>query len=70
MVIGLDPEGPAAKAGVQQGDIILAFDGNATASVRDLAAMLHNADLAKPASLDISRSTRNMKVSVTLAERQ
>jgi S1-C subfamily serine protease len=70
MVVGLDPEGPAAKAGVRQGDIILAFDGNATASVRNLSAMLHNADLAKAASLEISRSTQNMKVSVTLAERQ
>ena len=70
MVISLDPEGPASKAGVQQGDIILSLDGNAVASVRNLAAMLHNADLAKSASLEISRSTQNMKVSVTLAERQ
>jgi S1-C subfamily serine protease len=69
MIISLDPEGPGATAGLQQGDIILAFDGTAVGSVRNLSALLRNAALGEPASLDISRSGQQMRVSVTLAER-
>jgi S1-C subfamily serine protease len=68
MIISLDPKGPATKAGLQQGDIILAFDGNPVGSARTLTAMLRNADLGKPANLDISRSGQDIKVSVALAE--
>jgi len=69
MVIGLDPEGPGAKAGLRQGDIILTFEGSAMTSVRDLAGMVRNADLGKPVTLDVSRSGQRMKLNVILAER-
>jgi S1-C subfamily serine protease len=68
MVISLDPKGPAAQAGLQQGDIILAFDGNAASSARALVGMLRNADIGKTANLDISRSGRDIRVSVALGE--
>jgi S1-C subfamily serine protease len=68
MIISLDPKGPAAQATLQQGDIILAFDGSATDSVRALSAMLRNAAPCKTANLDISRSGRDMRMAVTLGE--
>jgi S1-C subfamily serine protease len=68
MIISLDPKGPAAQASLQQGDIILAFDGNSAGSARSLAGMLRNAGPGKTANLDISRSGRDIKVSVALAE--
>jgi S1-C subfamily serine protease len=68
MIISLDPKGPAAQATLQQGDIILAFDGSATDSVRSLSAMLRNAAPGRTANLDISRSGRDMRVAVTLGE--
>jgi S1-C subfamily serine protease len=68
MIISLDPKGPAAQVGLQQGDIILAFDGNAAGSARTLAGMLRNAGLGKTANLDISRSGRDIRVSVALGE--
>jgi S1-C subfamily serine protease len=68
MIISLDPKGPAAQAGLRQGDIILAFDGNAAPSARTLAGMLRNVAPGKTANLDISRSGRDIKVSVALGE--
>jgi S1-C subfamily serine protease len=68
MIISLDPKGPAAQAGLQQGDIILAFDGSAAGSVRALAGMLRNTGVAKTANLDILRSGRDSRVSVALGE--
>jgi S1-C subfamily serine protease len=68
MIISLDPKGPAAQAGLQQGDIILAFDGNVAGSARVLAGMLRNAGPGKTANLDISRSGQDIKVSVALGE--
>ena len=68
MIISLDPKGPAAQASLQQGDIILAFDGSATDSVRALSAMLRNAAPGTTANLDISRSGRDMRMAVTLGE--
>ena len=68
MIISLDPKGPAALASLQQGDIVLAFDGSATDSVRSLSAMLRNAAPGRSANLDISRSGRDMRVAVTLGE--
>jgi S1-C subfamily serine protease len=68
MIISLDPNGPAVQAGLQQGDIILAFDGSAAGSARALVGMLRNAGIGKTANLDISRSGRDIRVSVALAE--
>jgi len=68
MIISLDPKGPAARSALQQGDIILSFEGNTTASVRALSGMLRNAAPGHSANIDISRSGSDMRVSVTLGE--
>jgi serine protease Do len=68
MIISLDPKGPAAQAGLQQGDIILAFDGNVAGSARTLVGMLHNAGIGRTANLDISRAGRDIRVGVALGE--
>ena len=48
MIISLDPRGRAQQRDCQQGDIILAFDGTAVGSVRNLSALLRNAISASP----------------------
>jgi S1-C subfamily serine protease len=68
MIISLDPNGPAAKARMQQGDIILAFGEHAVGSPRAMAGMLRTARIGERADLDILRSGQNMKVSVEIGE--
>ena len=38
---GLEPGGPADQAGLQEGDVIVAFDGHATATMDELATIIH-----------------------------
>ncbi len=40
LVTAVDPDGPAAAAGIERGDLILSIDGRSVASERDLAAAL------------------------------
>jgi S1-C subfamily serine protease len=68
MIVSLDPKGPAAQAGLQQGDIVLALDGNVTSSARTLAGMLRNAEIGRTATLQIMRSGRETSISVALGE--
>ena len=40
LVTAVDPDGPAAAAGIERGDLILSIDGESVASERDLAEAL------------------------------
>ena len=68
MVISLDPNGPALQAGVRQGDILLRIDGTELSSPRALIGLLRNADITKPASLELMRSGQVIRLEVSLGE--
>ena len=38
----VDPQSPAATAGIEEGDVIVAFDGHTTASLSELATLIHH----------------------------
>ena len=44
IVTGVDPDGPAAAAGIERGDLILGIDGHDLGSARDLMQALADAD--------------------------
>lgn len=44
IVTQVDPDGPAAAAGIERGDLILGIDGQALASARDLVQALADAE--------------------------
>ena len=44
LVTAVDPDGPAAAAGIERGDLILSIDGQSVATGRDLAAALAATD--------------------------
>jgi Do/DeqQ family serine protease len=58
-IMDIDPSGPAAEAGLQQGDVIQTVNGKAVKSAADLKAAL-DAATDRPALLLVQREGRNL----------
>jgi S1-C subfamily serine protease len=69
LVIAVTADGPAAKAGVMVGDVIVSFDGQAVTSPDDLLDVLTGERIGKPATLGILRGGDARNVTVTVGER-
>jgi S1-C subfamily serine protease len=68
MVMSLDPKGPVAQAGLQQGDVIVAVDGTAVGSRRALARLLPGASIGRALAVDILRAGQSLTLQVTVGE--
>jgi S1-C subfamily serine protease len=58
LVVSVEPGSPAETAGLREGDVILAFAGEAIAGVDDLHRQLTEERIGQPAALTILRGTR------------
>jgi serine protease Do len=67
LVAETQPDTPAAKAGVQSGDVITAVNGNAVKDSRTLAREISAMTPGSTAKLDILRNGESKTISVTLA---
>jgi S1-C subfamily serine protease len=54
-VVKVEGGGPAAAAGVREGDVVVRFDGHAVAGVDDIHRLLNRRPLAEPAELSVVR---------------
>jgi serine protease Do len=66
LVSSVDPGGPAAKAGLQAGDVILAVNGNPVNDSTDLPAQIASMKPGSKATLDVWRDKSKKQMSVTL----
>ena len=69
-VASVEPESPAAKAGLREGDVIVAYDGTAVAAVDDLQRVLTDEQVGKPAPVTILRDWQRREVMVTPVDSQ
>jgi S1-C subfamily serine protease len=69
LVIAVSTEGPAAKAGVMVGDVIVSFDGQRITSPDDLLDLLVGERVGRPAVIGILRGGTAQTLTVTVAER-
>ncbi len=64
------PEGPAAEAGIEAGDVIVAFDGREVADTRDLVRSVGNAEVGKAVRVVIFRDGGTRTLLITLGRRE
>lgn len=69
LVSNVVEESPAARAGVQVGDILTRFDGSDVTSSRKLTTMVRSAEAGDPADLEVWRDGKVETLSTTLDER-
>ncbi len=68
-VVALDHDGPAAKAGIHEHDVILQMNGQEIAGAEQLRRMLRETPAGRKADFQVSRDGQEMKVEVVLGDR-
>ena len=68
-VAGLEPGGPAVKAGLEVGDILVAIDGKPVGGVDDLVRMLTEDRVGRSTELALLRRTELKRIAVVPMER-
>jgi serine protease Do len=70
LVSSVDQDGPAAKAGIRSGDIILSFDGHKIDESTDLPRLVGDMKPGKNASVEVWRNGGTHDLNVTLGAMQ
>lgn len=66
LVSAITPDSPAAKAGVQQGDVILKFDGKDVSTMRGLPRLVAQAPIGKSIDMELLRAGEKKTVPVVV----
>ncbi|MCL4170902.1 UNVERIFIED_CONTAM: hypothetical protein GTU68_030060, partial [Idotea baltica] len=66
LVAGVTDDGPAAKAKVEPGDVIVRFDGNEVETMRELPRMVAETAIGKDVEVIVLRKGEEVTISVTL----
>src|SRR5438477_263157 len=69
IVLSLEPDGPAATAGVLIGDIVTAFGGTAVGDTDDVQLALERYTPGGGAELEVLRGGEARKVAIVVGER-
>lgn len=68
LVIAVEPDGPAAEAGVEEGDLLIAYEGKPVTSVDDLHRALTEEKIGRSARLTVVRERGAEELVVTPGE--
>jgi S1-C subfamily serine protease len=68
-VVSVEKDSPAAKAGLRDGDVVLALDGQAVTGIDDLHRLLTADRIGSSAPLTILRSAERRQLTIVPAER-
>ncbi len=68
MVSSVEPDGPAAKAGIKSGDVITSFDGHAIESMTDLPRIVGGTKPDTKATVKVWRKGKDVELKVTVGE--
>ena len=68
MVRDVTPDGPAAKAGLRPGDVIVELDAERVRSARQLSRLVQESTIGRTLSMKIVRDGRQMNLTITPVE--
>jgi S1-C subfamily serine protease len=68
-VMSVDADGPGAAAGMRQGDVIVAWDGEAIRTVQALLRVLGPDSVGRTVRLGLKRAGEPMEVKLEIGER-
>jgi S1-C subfamily serine protease len=68
LVVSLEKNSPAERAGLREGDLIIAFNGQPIGSVHDLHKMLVGEQIGRAATISIIRHTDKLELPILPAE--
>ena len=69
LVVGLDPDGPSARAGMLVGDIGTAWDGKPITRVREVVRLLSSESVGRTVDLSLIRGGTPVALKVVIGER-
>lgn len=69
IVLSAEPDGPAARAGVLIGDILVALGGKPVSDTDDIQAVLSGESVGKPVAARIVRGGQAIELNITVGER-
>ncbi len=67
-VRSVEKDSPAEKAGIEEGDVIVRFDGEAVRSAGQLARLVGETPAGRSVAIDVDRGGATQKLTATLAE--
>jgi serine protease Do len=68
LIAAVEADGPAAQAGIQPGDVVLAIDDKPVATSADLARIIASTKPGTTVSADLWRKTERLAVKLTVTE--
>ena len=69
IVLSLEPEGPAAKAGILIGDVLISLGGAAVADTDDIQTALEGQKVGEKIDAGVVRGGANVTISIAIGER-
>ena len=68
MVESVEGRGPAGRAGVQRGDVIVSFAGRPTAAIDQLDKLLDHRAVGRTTQITVVRRARKLELMITPRE--
>ena len=68
LVVTVEPESPARKAGLEEGDILVEFDSASTATIDDLHRILTDGKIGEACRLTVLRRTERLELPIVPGE--